>query len=126
MRIGLVVKVIPEKSIGFIRAEDLWDDVFFHFSKVEQVGRLDLQDGDEVEFEIDELDKIEKRPLRATLVRRSVRPLTMRLQPSDAPELQAHHRPKARKRRPTWRDKKPVDDQPTSDSEGLLNPGSED
>ncbi len=126
MRIGLVVKVIPEKSIGFIRAEDLWDDVFFHFSKVEQVGRLDLQDGDEVEFEIDELDKIEKRPLRATLVRRSVRPLTMRLQPSDAPELKAHHHPKARKRRPTWRDKKPVDDQSTPDSEGLLNPGSDD
>ena len=59
MRIGLVIKVIPEKNIGFIRAEDLREDVFFHFSKVEQVGRLDLRDGDEVEFEIDELDKIE-------------------------------------------------------------------
>ena len=126
MRIGLVIKVIPEKSIGFIRAEDLREDVFFHFSKVEQVGRLDLQDGDEVEFEIDELDKIEKRPLRATLVRRSVRPLTMRLQPSDAPELKAHHHPKARKRRPTWREKKDLDDQPGPDTESVLNPGSED
>ena len=83
-----------------------------------------LQNGDEVEFEIDELDKIEKRPLRATLVRRSVRPLTMRLQSSDAPELKAHHHPKARKRRPTWRDKK--EDQPDPDSEGVVNPGSDD
>ncbi len=117
MRIGSVVKVIPEKKIGFIRAEDLREDVFFHFSKVEQVGRLDLQQGDEVEFEIDELDKIEKRQLRATLVRRSVRPLTMRLQPSDAPELKAHHHPKARKRRPTWREKKPtVESDSPSDS----------
>lgn len=107
MRVGSVVKVIPEKKIGFIRADDLKEDVFFHFSIVQKVGRLDLQEGDEVEFEIDELDKIEKRPLRATLVRRSVRPLTMRLQPSDAPELKAHHHPKARQRRPTWRERKP-------------------
>lgn len=106
MRIGLVVKVIPEKKIGFIRAEDLREDVFFHYSKVEQIGRLDLQAGEEVEFEIDELDRIEKRQIRATLVRRSIRPLTMRLQTSDAPEFNAHHHPKARKRRPTWRDKK--------------------
>lgn len=109
MRVGLVIKVIPEKSIGFIRAEDLREDVFYHYSKVEQVGTLDLQEGDEVEFEIDELDKIEKRQLRATLVRRSVRPLTMRLQPSDAPEFNAHHHPKARKRRPTWRSPKESD-----------------
>jgi len=117
MRIGLVIKVIPEKKIGFIRAEDLREDVFFHYSIVEQVGRLDLQEGDEVEFEIDELDKIEKRQLRATLVRRSVRPLTMRMQPSDAPELNAHHHPKARKRRPTWRDKKDADSSEDSTSE---------
>ena len=109
MRVGLVIKVIPEKSIGFIRAEDLREDVFYHYSKVEQVGTLDLQEGDEVEFEIDELDKIEKRQLRATLVRRSVRPLTMRMQPSDAPEFNAHHHPKARKRRPTWRSPKESD-----------------
>lgn len=125
MRIGLVIKVIPEKKIGFIRAEDLREDVFFHYSKVEQVGRLDLQEGDEVEFEIDELDKIEKRQLRATLVRRSVRPLTMRMQPSDAPEFNAHHHPKARKRRPTWRDKKPSDGSEGSE-DAADNPGTAD
>ncbi len=103
MRVGEVVKVIPEKKIGFIRAEDLDEDVFFHFSKVQKVGSLDLQQGDEVEFEIDELHRIEKIRLQATLVRRSARPLTMRLAPSDAPDLKAHHHPKARRRRPTWR-----------------------
>lgn len=106
MRVGEVVKVLPEKKIGFIRSEDLDEDVFFHFSKVQKVGTLDLQEGDEVEYEIDELHRLEKVRLQATLVRRSTRQLTMRLAPSDAPDLQAHHHPKARRRRPSWRDKK--------------------
>ena len=105
MRVGEVVKVIPDKKIGFIRSEDLKEDVFFHFSKVQKVGTLDLQEGDEVEYEIDELARIERQPLQATMVRRSARPLTMRLAPSDAPDLKAHHHPKARRRRPTWRGK---------------------
>lgn len=118
MRVGEVVKVIADKKIGFIRSEDLREDVFFHFSKVEKIGTLDLQEGDEVEYEIDELAKIEKQRLQATRVRRSVRPLSMRLAPSDAPELKAHHHPKARRRRPTWRgkdDSQPTDDSPSSD-----------
>lgn len=105
MRVGEVVKVLPEKKIGFIRSEDLDEDVFFHFSKVQKVGTLDLQEGDEVEYEVDELHRIEKIRLQATMVRRSARPLTLRLAPSDAPDLNAHHHPKARRRRPTWRGK---------------------
>ena len=113
MRVGVVVKVIPDKKIGFVRSEGLNEDVFFHFSKVEQVGTLDLQEGDEVEFEIDELAKIEKRKLQATLIRRSARPLAMKIKSSDAPKLNAKHHPNARKRRPTWRPAKtenPEDD----------------
>lgn len=118
MRVGEVVKVLPEKKIGFIRSEDLDEDVFFHFSKVQKVGTLDLQQGDEVEYEIDELHRIEKVRLQATLVRRSIRPLTLRLAPSDAPDLKAHHHPKARRRRPTWRDKaSDSDEQNTEDSD---------
>ena len=112
MRVGRVVKVIPDKKIGFIYSEGLNEDVFFHFSKVEKIGTLDLQEEEEVEFEIDELAKIEKQPLQATLVRRSIRPLAMRLKPSDARELKAKHHPKARKRRPTWRQK---EDRPDSE-----------
>ncbi len=103
MRIGVVVKVIPDKKIGFIRADDLREDVFFHFSVVQTTGRRELAEGDEVEFEIDELDKIEKRAMRAIKVQRSQRPLTMRLQASDAPEFRSQHHPRARQRRPNWR-----------------------
>lgn len=111
MRIGLVVKVIPEKKIGFIRSDDLDEDVFFHFTKVEKVGTFDLMEGDEVEYEVDELARIDKLRLQATMVRRSVRPLETRLKSSDAPKLNAHHHPNARKRRPSWRDKKPDEEQ---------------
>ncbi len=121
MRVGIVVKVIPDKKIGFIRSADLPEDVFFHFSKVEITGTRALEDGEEVEFEVDELARIEKRRLQATLVRRSVRPLSMKIQPSDAPKLRAKHHPKARMRRPTWRNKNQTDsdaapsDGPSSD-----------
>ncbi|MCA9190168.1 MAG: cold shock domain-containing protein [Planctomycetales bacterium] len=118
MRVGVVVKVIPDKKIGFIRSEDLKEDVFFHFSKVEKVGSLDLREGDEVEYEINELDKIEKRKLQATRVRRSARPLAMKIQPSDAPELKAHHHPRARRQRPSWRPEKPENDTLDSTEDG--------
>ncbi len=103
MRIGKVVKVLPEKKIGFIRSADLRDDVFFHFSKVIKVGTKNLEEGDEVEYELDELARIEKIDLRATTVRRSVRPLELKLGPTDAPHFRAQHHQKARRRRPTWR-----------------------
>ncbi|MEO8271166.1 MAG: cold shock domain-containing protein [Aureliella sp.] len=121
MRVGEVVKVLPEKKIGFIRSEDLDEDVFFHFSKVQKIGTLDLQEGEEVEYEIDELHRIEKVRLQATLVRRSVRPLTLRMAPSDAPDLKAHHHPKARRRRPTWRDKANGSEEPSTEEPGLDN-----
>ncbi|MCR9292438.1 MAG: cold shock domain-containing protein [bacterium] len=105
MRVGKVVKVIPEKKIGFIRSGGLREDVFFHFSRVEKVGTLDLREDDEVEFEIDELARIENERLQATRVRRSTRPLEMRLRSSDNPKLKAKHHPRARKRRPSWRGK---------------------
>ena len=117
MRIGVVVKVVPDKKMGFIRSADLREDVFFHFSKVQQVGTAPLQEGDEVEYALDELKKIEKERLQATLVRRSVRPLAMRLKPSDAPHLKAHHHPRAKKRKPAWRQKKSGDEEsPTGES----------
>lgn len=115
MRVGIVVKVIPEKKIGFIRSDDLKEDVFFHFSKVETIGTRDLEEQEEVEYELDELDIIEKATrLQATLVRRSVRPLSAKLKASDAPKLHAKHHPRARKKRPTWREKNTDDD--TSES----------
>ncbi len=105
MRVGKVVKVIPDKKIGFIRSGGLREDVFFHFSRVEKIGTRDLQEEDEVEFEIDELANMEQQRLQATVVRRSLRPLEMRIKSSDNPKLQAKHHPRAQRRRPSWRNK---------------------
>lgn len=110
MRIGVVVKVIADKKIGFIRSEDLREDVFFHFSKVTAAEARPLEEGEEVEYEIDELQRIKKSDrFQATVVRRSVRPLSVKINPSDAPKLRAKHHPKALKRRPSWRTNKPHD-----------------
>lgn len=103
MRVGEVIKVVPLKKIGFIRSEEFRQDVFFHYSAVDTRGRRDLIAGDEVEYEIDEFARIERQELRATLVRISLRPLTMRLKASDAPQLHSHHHPRARQKRPNWR-----------------------
>lgn len=106
MRVGVVVKVIPEKKFGFIRSQDLKEDVFFHFSKFQKLGTQELAEGDEVEYEVDELSVIQKKTeLHATLVRRSARPLEAKIKSSDAPKLRAKHHPKAQRRRPTWRKK---------------------
>lgn len=105
MRVGIVVKVVPEKKFGFIRSQDLREDVFFHFSKVQKSGTTELAEGDEVEYEIDELNRIQKTEIHATLVRRSVRPLSAKIMPSDSPKLRVKHHPKARRQRPDWRKK---------------------
>lgn len=112
MRVGVVVKVLADKKVGFIRSEDLRNDVFFHFSKVAAVGSRPLEEGEEVEYEIDELQRIKKSDrLQATLVRRSTRPLSVKIKPSDAPKLRVKHHPKALKRRPSWRANKAKTDE---------------
>ena len=60
MRIGQIITVIADRKFGFIRSEHFRDDVFFHFSTLENLNPKWLRIGQDVEFEIDELLRINK------------------------------------------------------------------
>jgi CspA family cold shock protein len=51
---GTVAFFHDRKGYGFIETEEADDDVFFH---MEDVGGPDLEEGQEVEFEIEEAEK---------------------------------------------------------------------
>lgn len=107
MRIGRVIRVYPEKKFGFIETDNLREDVFFHFSVVEEGTRADYWEfGQEVEFELDELKRIEGEQLRATLVRISDRPQEVKIQEGDLNAFYHKHHPRARQRKPSWRGEK--------------------
>lgn len=54
MPTGTVTFFHDRKGYGFIESDDADEDVFFH---MEDVGGEDLEEGQEVEFEIEEADK---------------------------------------------------------------------
>ena len=54
MPTGTVEFFHDRKGYGFIETDDADEDVFFH---MEDVGGPDLEEGQEVEFEIQEADK---------------------------------------------------------------------
>ncbi|MFB6270506.1 MAG: cold-shock protein [Halobacterium sp.] len=54
MATGTVDFFNEQKGYGFIETEDADDDVFFH---MEDVGGPDLEEGQEVEFDIEEAEK---------------------------------------------------------------------
>jgi len=54
MATGTVDFFHDRKGYGFIKTDDADDDVFFH---MEDVGGPDLEEGQEVEFDIDDAPK---------------------------------------------------------------------
>ena len=108
----MIKSLQEEKSFGFIESENFRDDVFFHFTvfdgKVTKGGKdtfekieMDLW----VEFELDEeVFRLQDR-LRAKIVRPTERPRGRKLSGRDATFKIITHHPRARKKRPTWRDK---------------------
>jgi CspA family cold shock protein len=54
MATGTVDFFNEQKGYGFIDSEDADEDVFFH---MEDVGGPDLEEGQEVEFDIEEAEK---------------------------------------------------------------------
>jgi cold shock CspA family protein len=104
MRIGQIVRIIPEKSFGFIAADNLREDIFFHFSVVEEGIRADYwEPGQEVEFELDELKRMDGEELRATLVRVSNRPQQVMIKEGGLRAFNHKHHPNARQRKPSWK-----------------------
>ena len=103
MRIGQIVKVVEDRKFGFIRSEHFREDVFFHFSSLQGLNPKRIRIGQDVEFEIDELMRINKQKLEATIVQEPARPLSFRLEEEAIDEYSPSHHPKARRRKPKWK-----------------------
>ena len=57
MATGKVKWFNGEKGFGFIEQGDGGDDVFVHFSAIQGDGYRDLNEGDEVEFKVEQGQK---------------------------------------------------------------------
>lgn len=108
------MRYVTDKEYGFIDAEDFRDDVFFHRDIFEpkEVGRND-EDGTPVgltpieglwvEFEVDDEHLRQTEKLRAKAVRPTKRPGGRKLSGRDATFKIVTHHPRARRKRPDWR-----------------------
>ena len=105
MRVGQIIKIVYDRKFGFIKSDHFRDDVFFHFSVLNQLQGRFLEEGQEVEFEINEILRLDEQKLEATLVQAASRPLSKSLDEKSIPEMQAAHHPRARQRKPIWREK---------------------
>ena len=103
-RIGRIRFVREDGAFGFILAEDFREDVFFHRSSWEGPPGSGPVAEMLIEFELDEDHLAAEKRLRATVVRPTDRPDGMKLDARDTPHLLNKHHPKARRKRPTWRD----------------------
>jgi cold shock CspA family protein len=120
MRIGQIVTLIADRKFGFIRSEHFRDDVFFHFSTLQGLNPNRIRLGQDVEFEIDELLRINKQKLEATIVREPAKPLSFKLDEESIEGLRPSHHPKARRRKPGWKSRQdPPDPNDQSDQTGL-------
>ena len=116
MRVGVIKHIAPRKGFGFIACEGLREDVFFHFTvwQCNDKRADELQVGDEVEFDLDELNRILGEELRAEKVIPSRRPLSKKIDEYADPHMLPKHHPKARRRMATWR-RNEKSDAPPSD-----------
>lgn len=71
MATGIVKWFNDDKGFGFIE-QDIGEDVFVHYSEIQGEGYKTLDEGDEVEFELEETDK----GLSATNVKLLDQPVT--------------------------------------------------
>jgi len=57
MQTGTVKWFDTQKGYGFIERGEGEDDVFVHFSAIQEEGFKDLEEGEKVEFKIEETDR---------------------------------------------------------------------
>ncbi len=103
-RIGRIRFIREDGAFGFIEAEDFREDVFFHRSTWEGPEGSVPTAETLIEFELDEEHLAVEKRLRAAVVRPTDRPEGKQLDARDDPHLMTRHHPKARRKRPTWRD----------------------
>ena len=116
MRVGTIIKIITEKKFGFIRTDHFRDDVFFHQSALKGLQFRHLEEGMTVEFEINEILRLDEQKLEATVVQPSARPLSKSLDENPRREILAAHHPRARQRKPTWREKEDITPEQSSEN----------
>jgi len=66
MPVGIIKKIISDRRFGFIVPEGGGEDVFFHQAALEGVDFEALEEGDSVEYEVEQGDKGPK----ATVIRK--------------------------------------------------------
>lgn len=103
-RLGRIKFVRPESEFGFIDSDDFREDVFFHFKAWEATKGECFDIDSYVEFELDDDQYDLTKRLRAKVVRPTNRPDGRKLTARDATFEIVHHHPRARRKRPTWRD----------------------
>ena len=67
MATGTIKKIVSEKGFGFISAEGMEKDLFFHSNALVDVSFDELKEGDAVSFETEDSEK----GLNATNVKRA-------------------------------------------------------
>ena len=105
MRVGEVVKLAYDRNYGFIRADNFRDDIFFHFSTVVGSNPERWFLGQEVEFDLNEVRRLELGELKAEKVQVASRPLSHKLDETQQVGMTPVHHPRAKRRKPLWREK---------------------
>lgn len=103
MRVGIIAKLIEDRKFGFIETDHFRDDVFFHQSCLEGLTFKRLYVGQEVEFEINEILRMDEDKLEATIVKASSIPLSKSVDDQPQRGMRASHHPRARQRKPSWK-----------------------
>ncbi len=96
---GFIAKIVSGKGIGFITPSEGGQDVFFHCSAVADEQFDQLEEGQNVSFDLEQTDEASERPRAATVAPRDDIPQGR----SAAPEPPVARHPRARRRKPTWR-----------------------